>query len=214
MPAAPRCRTSALLESLLVGLDPNDTDRVFDICQSVDFHHGRNWTVEVAVWDLLARAGGQAAVATAGREPPTATAPMRRPGSGSNRRVRVERLLAWQEQGVRAAKLRFNHSDWREDVKVVEAAREAVGSGMELMVDANQGWRMAGDLSRRWDLATAQDCARALGELGVFWLEEPLRHSRHRGICRPQGEQSGTDRGRGDGALVVRDPAPASMRST
>src|SRR5690606_34296057 len=26
----------------------------------------------------------------------------------------------------------------------------------------------------QWDLATAVDCARALAELGVYWLEEPL----------------------------------------
>ena len=30
------------------------------------------------------------------------------------------------------------------------------------MVDANQGWRMAGDRSARWDVATAAQCARAL----------------------------------------------------
>ncbi len=43
------------------------------------------------------------------------------------------------------------------------------------MVDANQGWRMAGDRSARWDVATAAQCARALEPLGVYWLEEPLR---------------------------------------
>lgn len=163
----------ALLESLLVGLDPDEIPRVFEVCQSVDFHHGRNWTVEVAVWDLVARAAREPLWQLLG-----GTTDRYRAYASTGERVepalRVERLLAWQESGVQAAKLRFNHPDWREDLKVVEAAREAVGSGMELMVDANQGWRMAGDLSRRWDLATAQQCARALGELDVFWLEEPL----------------------------------------
>ena len=46
---------------------------------------------------------------------------------------------------------------------------------MEVMVDANQGWRMPGDREPRWDVATAAQCARALEELGVYWLEEPLR---------------------------------------
>jgi D-galactarolactone cycloisomerase len=163
----------ALLESLLVGLDPGDTDRVFEICQSVDFHHGRNWTVEVAIWDLLARAAGQPLWRFLGGRsdhfPAYAST-----GERVDREERVERLLTWQEGGVRAAKIRFNHVDWREDVKVVTAAREAVGSSMELMVDANHGWRMPGDLSRRWDLNIARQCAAALGDLGVFWLEEPL----------------------------------------
>jgi D-galactarolactone cycloisomerase len=72
-------------------------------------------------------------------------------------------------------KLRFHHADWRRDVEVVEQVRDAVGSDVEVMVDANQGWRMAGDRSARWDVATATQCARALEPLGVYWLEEPLR---------------------------------------
>ena len=72
-------------------------------------------------------------------------------------------------------KLRFHHADWRQDVEVVEAVRDAVGGDVEIMVDANQGWRMAGDRSARWDVATATQCARALEPLGVYWLEEPLR---------------------------------------
>ncbi len=42
------------------------------------------------------------------------------------------------------------------------------------MVDANQGWRMPGDLTPRWELATAVEFARELERLGVYWLEEPL----------------------------------------
>jgi L-alanine-DL-glutamate epimerase-like enolase superfamily enzyme len=53
--------------------------------------------------------------------------------------------------------------------------REAVGDRLAIMVDANQGWRMPGDRQPRWDVATAAQCGRALEELGVYWLEEPLR---------------------------------------
>ena len=38
--------------------------------------------------------------------------------------------------------------------------REAVGDRLEIMVDANQGWRMPGDRAPRWDVATAIQCAR------------------------------------------------------
>ena len=47
------------------------------------------------------------------------------------------------------------------------AASGAAGAGLEIMVDANQGWRMPGDLETRWDVATAARCARALEPLGV-----------------------------------------------
>src|SRR4029077_15844330 len=92
--------------------------------------------------------------------------------------------------GLRALKIRFHHADWRDDVAVVEAVRDAVGPSFEIMVDANQGWRMPGDLEPRWDVATARQGARALeplgggrrpgraagarGPLGVSGLEEPL----------------------------------------
>jgi L-alanine-DL-glutamate epimerase-like enolase superfamily enzyme len=42
------------------------------------------------------------------------------------------------------------------------------------MVDANQGWRMPGDLTPRWDVETVLELARELERLDVYWLEEPL----------------------------------------
>ena len=76
---------------------------------------------------------------------------------------------------MRAVKIRFHHADWRDDVEVVEAVRDAVGLDVESVVDANQGWQMPGDLEPRWDVATAAQVARALEPLGIYWLEEPLR---------------------------------------
>ena len=87
---------------------------------------------------------------------------------------RARRCVALRDAGVRAVKLRFG-DDWRAGVEIVEAVREAVGRGFAVMIDANQGWRMPGDLRPRWDVATAIACARALEPLGVEWLEEPLR---------------------------------------
>ncbi len=95
---------------------------------------------------------------------------------------RVERCLALATRGVRAVKIRFHLADWRDDLAVVEAVRDAVDDRLEIMVDANQGWRMPGDREPRWDVATAMQCARALEELGVYWLEEPLRDGRRRGL--------------------------------
>jgi L-alanine-DL-glutamate epimerase-like enolase superfamily enzyme len=40
-------------------------------------------------------------------------------------------------------------------------------------VDANQGWTLS-PLGPRWDYETALDFARAMADLGVYWLEEPL----------------------------------------
>jgi len=45
-----------LLERLLVGVDPLRTEVVHELCETVDFHHGRPWTAEAAVFDLAGRA--------------------------------------------------------------------------------------------------------------------------------------------------------------
>ncbi|MGH3137714.1 MAG: mandelate racemase/muconate lactonizing enzyme family protein [Gaiellaceae bacterium] len=161
-----------LLERLLVGreLEPED---VHGILETVDFHHSRNWILELAVWDLVGR---------------TRSEPLWRLLGGSKDRIgayassgelvspdeRVRRCLALRDAGVRAVKLRFHSTDWRVDLPVIEAVREAVGGDLDIMVDANQGWRMPGDLTPRWTRATATEFARELEHLGVYWLEEPL----------------------------------------
>jgi L-alanine-DL-glutamate epimerase-like enolase superfamily enzyme len=162
-----------LLERLLVGVDPFRTEVVREVCETVDFHGGRPWTLEVAVWDLVGRAldtpcwrllGGRS-------ERLLAYASSAEPVSAEER---ARRAVALRDAGVRALKLRFA-ADWRDGVEVAAAVRDAVGSDLELMVDANQGWRMPGDRASRWDVATAVQCARALEPLDVYWLEEPLR---------------------------------------
>jgi L-alanine-DL-glutamate epimerase-like enolase superfamily enzyme len=165
---------AALLERLLVGLDPRRTEVVRELVETVDFHGGRGWILEVAVWDLVGRAldtplwqllGGRSDSLLAYASSGELVAP----------EERAARAVALRDSGVRAMKIRFHHADWRRDVEVVEAVRDAVGSDLELMVDANQGWRMAGDREPRWDVATAARCARHLERLGAYWLEEPLR---------------------------------------
>lgn len=161
-----------MLGSLLVGISAEETDRVLAVCETLDFHGGRNWTVEVAVWDALARAAGvplwQFLGGEADRYPVyQSTGEMIGPNE------RVERLLAAKDLGVGAAKIRLGR-EWQQDMKVVEAARSALGDRFVLMVDANQGWRMPGDLTPRWDLGTAQECLSICDDLRVYWLEEPL----------------------------------------
>ena len=163
-----------LVASLLVGLDPLRTEVVREVLETVDFHGARPWTAEAAVWDLVGR---------------TLEQPLWRLLGGRQERIavyassgelvaaeeRARRAVALRDAGIGAVKIRFHHADWREDLAVVEAVREAVGDDVELMVDANQGWRMPGDLQARWDVATAAQVALALEPLGVYWLEEPLR---------------------------------------
>ena len=165
---------AALLERLLVGLDPRRTEVVREICETVDFHGARPWTVEVATWDLAGRAIGEPLWRLLGGRSERLFA-YASSGELVDADERVRRVTALRALGLTAVKLRFHNSDWRRDVELVEQVREHAGRDVELMVDANQGWRMAGDRAARWDVAAASQCARALEQLGVYWLEEPLR---------------------------------------
>jgi L-alanine-DL-glutamate epimerase-like enolase superfamily enzyme len=174
---------AALLERLLVGLDPRRTEVVRELCETVDFHGGRPWIVEVAVWDLAARALGEPLWRLLGGRSERLLA-YASSGELVEPAERARRVLALRDVGVRAVKIRFHHADWRDDLAVVEAVRDAVGGDVELMVDANHGWRMAGDRERPWDVADAIQCARALEPLGVYWLEEPLPTTDVEGYAR------------------------------
>lgn len=161
-----------LLARLLRGVEVSDTDTVHGIVETVDFHGGRNWVVEVAVWDLLGRARGEPLWRLLGGESDRILA-YASSGELVDVDERVARCRALRDSGIRAVKLRLHSTDWRLDLPVIEAVRKAVPE-LEVMVDANQGWRMPGDLTPRWELATAREFAHELVRLGVYWLEEPL----------------------------------------
>jgi L-alanine-DL-glutamate epimerase-like enolase superfamily enzyme len=147
---------------------------VREICETVDFHGGRPWTAEVAVWDLVGRTLERPCWQLLGGRSERLLA-YASSGELVDAEERARRCRALRDLGVRAVKLRFHYHDWRQDVAVVAQVRDAVGSDLDIMVDANQGWRMPGDFRPRWDVATAAQCARELERLDVWWLEEPLR---------------------------------------
>lgn len=62
---------------------------------------------------------------------------------------------------------------------------------MEIMVDLNQAWRMAGDASRSIDAVAAGRIADRLRDSDIFWLEEPLPISDTGGLVS-LGHRSGT----------------------
>ena len=162
-----------LLQRHLVGLDPRRLDLVHRICETVDFHGGRPWVVEAACADLAARAAGEPLWRFLGGRNESllayaSTAEVIDPAE------RAERTMHLRMAGFKAVKLRLPLGDWRQSATVVEQVRDAIGADMEIMVDANYGWRMTGDPRLGWDVAEAVQAARAFERMGVYWLEEPL----------------------------------------
>src|SRR6187200_961523 len=101
----------AQLERLLVGVDPLRTETVRDICETVDFHGGRPWAAEVAVWDLAGRALATPLWRLLGGRSDSLLA-YASTGERVHAEERVRRILELRDAGIRAVKLRFHDPDW------------------------------------------------------------------------------------------------------
>jgi len=170
-------------EHLFIGQDPFAIERHVQILDNLQFHYGRMWPLEVALWDLMGQMAGlplwKLLGGASGRVPLYASCGERKPAA-----ERVESVKALKAAGFPALKIRFHAQDPRDDIAVVAATREAIGPDMHILVDANQGWQMPWDTSPTWDFKTALWVAEALGELGVYWLEEPLHRHNYLGLAQ------------------------------
>ncbi len=174
---------------LFLGRDPLDIARHVRAIETVNFHGGRLWPLEVALWDVLGKAAGLPVATLLGGARDTvpayaSCAELKAPAE------RVESVLALREQGFGAVKIRLARDALERGVQTVAAVREAVGDTMEIMVDLNQSWRMAGDTEAALDFGSVRAVVRRLGELDVFWVEEPLPYADVTGL-RALREQTG-----------------------
>lgn len=138
--------------------------------------------VDCALWDLKAKIFGVSLATLLG--------PVRRAvpiyGSGgftsySNQQLQRQ-LSGWAEQGIPRVKMKVGR-DPAADSERVKAAREAIGPGVELFVDANGGY------SRKQALRMAEE----FSAFDVTWFEEPVVADDLSGL------------------RLVRDRAPAGM---
>jgi L-alanine-DL-glutamate epimerase-like enolase superfamily enzyme len=120
--------------------------------------------VDIALWDLEAKAAGRSLVDHLGRRRESIAVY----GSGVNFHYSLDELRQqarrWVAAGCAGVKVKVGRADLAEDVERVAAVREAIGPHRQLMVDANQ----------RWDLPTALRAVRALARFDLHWVEEPL----------------------------------------
>lgn len=119
--------------------------------------------LDTALWDARARAAGlPLATLLGGRpEPLPAYGSLRGWGPAMLAEEGGRAVAGW---GVRAVKCKLGAPRLEDDLDTVRALRGAVGDGVEILVDFNQG------LTREEALRRGM----ALAGLGVGWIEEPL----------------------------------------
>jgi mandelate racemase len=89
-----------------------------------------------------------------------------------------EALSLVEEGGFKALKLRLGREKLSDDLNAIETVRSAVGSGVKLMVDFNQGLSLGDALHR----------CHALDEQEIYWFEEPIGYDNLAGYSRLRSE--------------------------
>jgi L-alanine-DL-glutamate epimerase-like enolase superfamily enzyme len=153
-----------VLKPVLMGQNPLDRER---LNQRI-WGRGRATmaraigAVDVALWDLAGKIAGLPIHQLLGSYRDTVPAYASSPVLGSIEEY-CEQALHYRSQGWTAYKIHPPHP-WRQDIKVSQAVRKAVGDDYTLMLDAT--WS--------YDYPTAARVGRALEELEFYWLEDPL----------------------------------------
>ena len=165
---------ATMVAPYIVGEDPFAVERISPILRNAARDGSYPWGVETALWDIIGKASGQPVHRLWGgyadRLPAYASlAEIVEPSE------QIERIHALVERGFRAVKLRLRRPDLRDDIALVEAVRSEFGDDLDLMVDANQAHVMPSPGPHAfWSYHDALTVARAMEQLGVLWLEEPL----------------------------------------
>ena len=169
-------------QHLFVGGDPLAIARHVRALETIDFHAGRYWPLEVALWDIVGQVAGLPVATLFGGAsegiPAYASCGMLLPPT-----ARAESALRLRAEGFAALKIRIDPRQLEDGLAAVAATRDAVGDSMAIMVDLNQGWRMAGDTTRSLDPVAAREIAVRLAAFGVVWVEEPLAGTDLQGLA-------------------------------
>jgi mandelate racemase len=129
--------------------------------------------LDVACWDVLAKAAGIPLATLLGGRPAGLPAynscglGLMDPGALADE---AQKLL---DGGFRALKLRLGYTTLNADLAAVRAVRSRIPADVELLVDYNQALSVQEAVRR----------GRALDDEGIVWIEEPVRHDDYAGCA-------------------------------
>jgi L-alanine-DL-glutamate epimerase-like enolase superfamily enzyme len=157
------------LAPLLIGEDPTMINKLWERMFNATHMWGRRGVetyalsgVDIALWDLLGKISNQPIYKLLGAAKSKVRAYFAPSLKGPEEIV--EECLQAVKDGYTALKLRVGLG-LETDEAIVSGVRKAVGDKVDLMVDANMAY----------DRRTAYKMALVFKELGVEWLEEPIK---------------------------------------
>ena len=161
-----------LIAPHVIGRDATEIEAIWQTLYKSNFWLGRmgvtvfaQSAVDMALWDIVGKRAGLPLFRLWG----AARTEVPAYGSGCFRGLGRDGMIArareFTAHGLKAIKMQVAHiRPWREDVQNVKAMREAMGGGVEIMIDVNMGW----------DADTAIQAGHRIDEFDPYWLEEPV----------------------------------------
>ncbi|MAG35294.1 MAG: hypothetical protein CL878_03470 [Dehalococcoidia bacterium] len=156
-----------VLKPRIVGENPLNYERLWRKLQPrIPAHLYDTSKIDVAIWDLIGKALQQPVWRLLGGAQPVVAVYCAGGYYADGKTIPdlQEEMREYVEMGYAAVKMKVGGAPFREDVARVKAVREAIGSDIDLMIDANHAW-------------TATEASRfvhAVEEFQPFWFEEPV----------------------------------------
>jgi D-galactarolactone cycloisomerase len=164
-----------LLAPMVLGADPFDIDVLWEkMYQRVEDYDPQGFgvagisAIDIALWDIMGKALNRPVYQLLGGAHRKtvrayATGLYFLSEDGDHTAPSVEEALMYKEKGFTGVKMKIALPP-REELKRVEKVRAALGSDVELMVDANHGY----------NLSNALLLGREFEKMGLAWFEEPV----------------------------------------
>jgi mandelate racemase len=135
--------------------------------------------LDMAAWDALATAAGlPLCVLLGGSVGPVKSYNSNGLWLREPEALTAEAVELRDEGGFTGLKLRLGRERIADDLATIAAVRKAVGDGMHLMVDFNQGLNLAEALQR----------CHMIDDLGLTWIEEPIVYDNLDGLAQLTAE--------------------------
>jgi L-rhamnonate dehydratase len=171
------------LKEVVTGCDPFDYEQIWNDMWAKTYYYGRSGPVmhvmsgiDMAIWDIMGKATGKPVHKLLGgsyvdKVRPYASALM--PETTGEVKKMVEK---YSSLGFTAIKFGWGPLgyDVKLDLNLIETARKAAPENMEIMID----------IGKRYKLKQAMYVAKALEQLNIYWLEEPLPAEDYAGYRR------------------------------
>jgi len=161
------------LREVVTGADPFDYEQIWNDMWDKTYYYGRFGPamhvmsgIDMAIWDIMGKAVGKPVHKLLGgsyTEKVRAYASALMPENAEEVKRMVENYTS---QGYTAIKFGWGPLgyDVHFDIGLIKAARKAAGDHVEIMID----------IGKRYRLKSAMYVAKALEQLNIYWLEEPL----------------------------------------